>query len=237
MTDVHDVEQFAVSSATVADGNNLRLDATYYNPHAAWVLSTLDTYMMDVQPLGDVTERVFMPPRFKRTYVDADHGVPFLQGSHVVQFRPADLKFLSRAATKNIGALLIRSGWLLITRSGTVGRVSLVPAEWDGWAASEHVFRVVPKTDDICPVGYLATFLNSPLGQAQMDAQVYGAVVDELTEEHIRNVRVPVPRTSDQRAEVKRINDLTLQALGLRTDAAAAFMTAENALSEFLPFD
>ena len=237
MMDEHNVEQFNVSSATIAAANNLRLDATYYNPHVARVLRTLDTYMMDVRLLGDVTERVFMPPRFKRTYVTAEHGVPFLQGSHVVQFRPPDLKYLSRAATKNIDALLIRRGWLLVTRSGTVGRVALVPAEWDGWAASEHIFRIVPRADSSCPAGYLSTFLDSPLGQAQLSAQVYGAVVDELTEEHIRNIRVPVPRTPDQHAEVKRIDDLALRALDLRADAAAAFVTAESALSSFLPFE
>lgn len=235
--DKHDLEHFTVASATVAATDGQRLDATYYNPRAAHVLRTLDTYMMDVQPLGELTDKVFMPPRFKRTYVTADRGVPLLQGSHVVQFRPADLKYLSLAATKNVEDLLIRHGWLLVTRSGTVGRVALVPTEWDGWAASEHIFRIVPKVDGRCPAGYLATFLDSPLGQAQLSAQVYGAVVDELTEDHIRNIRVPVPRTPAQRAEVKRINDLTLRALELRAEAANAFVIAEESLQRFLPFD
>jgi hypothetical protein len=57
-------------------------------------------------------------------------------------------------------------------------------------------------------VGYLATYLASPIGQAQLTAQVYGAVVDELTEEQASSVRVPVcayarsarPHQRDQRS-------------------------------------
>ena len=138
-------------------------------------------------------------------------------------------------AHKNIDGLLIRHGWLLITRSGTVGRVAIVPPEWDGWAASEHVFRVVPKSGHTVTAGYLATFLDSPLGQAQLSAQVYGAVVDELTEEQVRSIRVPVPRTAAQRRGVKKVSDLAMRSLELRAEAAATFDQASATLTAFLP--
>ena len=77
---------------------------------------------------------------------------------------------------------IIRAGWLLVTRSGTTGRTTVCPEEWDEWAASEHILRIVPN-EEKCPAGYLCTFLSSPLGQAQLTASIYGAVVDELTEE------------------------------------------------------
>lgn len=173
----------------------LRLNATSYNTTLFHALRILEESEMDVLTLGEVTERVFMPQRFKRTYVEKAHGVPFLQGSHIIQIQPDDVKYLSRIAHKNLDSLIIRSGWLLITRSGTVGRTAIVPPEWDGWAASEHIFRVIPKESAPCPVGYLCAFLRSQLGKAQLNASIYGAVVDELTEDKIRGIRVPVPRT------------------------------------------
>jgi len=41
-----------------------------------------------------VADRVFIRRPFKRIYVEASHGVPSLQGSHIVYFDPADIKYL-----------------------------------------------------------------------------------------------------------------------------------------------
>ncbi len=215
----------------------MRLDASFYNRRVMHALAALRACGMETRPLGDVTERVFMPTRFKRTYVSEDHGVPFLQGSHVVQLQPADLKYLSRAAHENLEPYLIRHGWILLTRSGTTGRVALVPAEWDGWAASEHIFRIIPDAQGACPAGYLATFLGSPIGQAQLSAQVYGAVVDELTEEQVRSVRIPIPATRAERLKVKRVNELAMEALHQRAEAVASAIRATGSLAGLLPYD
>jgi hypothetical protein len=229
------VEAFTIPSSLITTEVQGRLDATFYNRGVVHALAALKASGMKTKLLGDVTERVFMPTRFKRTYVSAEHGIPFLQGSHVVQFRPADIKFLSTAA-HNIEPYLIHHGWLLVTRSGSTGRVSLVPPEWDGWAASEHVFRIVPKEKGGCPAGYLATFLESPIGQAQLSAQVYGAVVDELTEEQVRSVEVPLPSTQAQRRKVKQIDELAWKGLRERAAAVRSFGKASDDLSALLPF-
>jgi hypothetical protein len=230
------IETFTVPSDLVTSELQGRLDATFYNQEAVHALAALKASGMRTQRLGDVTERVFMPTRFKRNYVSAVHGVPFLQGSHVVQFRPADLKYLSKAAHKNLQPYLIRHGWLLVTRSGSTGRVALVPPEWDGWAASEHIFRIVPKARGGVPAGYLASFLESPIGQAQLAAHVYGAVVDELTEDQVRSVEVPVPSTSAQRRKVKKIDELALKGLSERATAVEAFETAAGEIDALLPY-
>src|ERR1022692_3012798 len=102
---------------------------------------------MEVVTVGDLAERVFIPDRFKRNYVSRQHGIPFLRGSHIIHFRPGDLKYLSVTTHANMDDLLVREGWILITRSGTVGRVAIVTSQWDGWAATEDVYRVVPRAD------------------------------------------------------------------------------------------
>lgn len=227
------VESFSVSSALLAESATRRLDASFYNAAANAGLLALEQSGMQLVELRDLTDEVFIPPRFKRNYVAADHGIPFLQGSHVVQFRPDDVKYLARATHKNIDKLVIRSGWILITRSGTVGRVAMVTDQWDGWAASEHIFRVVPN--EKCLPGYLASFLTSPLGQLQLNQQIYGAVVDELTEEHIRSIRVPLPVTPEQQAAVEGINAKAVAAAEARAAAVALSVEADRELALLLP--
>jgi hypothetical protein len=229
------VETFHVRSDLVADSPGLRLDASFYNAEVIEALAALEETGMELETIGNLTERVFIPNRFPRNYVGREHGVPFLQGSHIVQFKPDDVKYLSVATHTNMERLLIYDGWILITRSGTVGRVAIVTSQWDGWAASEHIFRVVPKPRPNCPTGYLAAFLGSPVGQLQLTRQIYGAVVDELTEDHIRRIRVPLPATPAQRRAVQRIADQAIEAARMRAAAVALSKDVEAAISAFLP--
>lgn len=89
------IEVFSVALPWLKRTNELRLDASFYNPRVAEALAILKRSGLSLQPLSAVTKRVFIPPRFKRIYVERKHGVPFLQGSHVVHFQPADIKYLS----------------------------------------------------------------------------------------------------------------------------------------------
>lgn len=231
------VEQFSISAHLLNDSPSLRLDASFYNLAAVRAVAAVEQSGMDARPLGAVVERLFIPPRFRRIYVDRDHGVPFLQGGHIVQMDPPDLKYLSRTAHKNLERWIIESGWILVTCSGTVGRVALAPRQWDGWAASQHILRIVPRDEPDCPRGYLAAFLSSPLGRAQLTAQVYGAVVDELSEEQARRVLVPVARTAEQRSMVHGIHEQMIRSSALRTDAVEAAWAAARMLADALPLD
>ena len=211
-----DVVFFEVDSADLANTPELRIDAGHYSPWIAAAMERLRDTGFKLAPLGDVTERVFFPPRFKRVYVSSDFGVPFLQATHVPHLEPAGLQYLSRAVHDNLAALEIKKNWILITRSGTVGRVVLVPAAWDGWAASEHNVRVVPTQGGVCPPGYLAEYLKSFPAQAQLRSNQHGAVVDEISEDQVRSVLVPLPKTEAHRATVNQIDEFALNAARYR---------------------
>lgn len=229
------VESFTVGSAWLKDSAGLRLDASFYNPRAARAIDALKRSGIPLKTLGEVTERIFIPGRFARTYVDKDHGLPFLQGSHVVHFQPADLKYVSPTVHKKLDLWVIREGWLLVTRSGSVGRVAVTPHSWDGWAASEHILRIVPKRKGPCPVGYLYAFLSSEFGQAQLTAQIYGAVVDELTEDQTRSVLIPVAETPKQLALVKKLSETAMQAVELRAKAVGLAEQAVSTIDDLVP--
>lgn len=213
------VDSFTLDSALLDVSHNIRLDASHYNPFVANAIKSLKQSGMDLRKLGSIVESVFIPPRVKRAYVtDREYGIPFLQGSHVVHFKPADLKYISKKNQKAIDKLIIKSGWILVTRSGSTGRVAMALKAWDGWAASEHIFRIVPNEKE-CLSGYLYAFLSSSLGQAQLNSSIYGAVVDELTEDHIRNIVAPIPKTGKQLNKAKKIDAMAKRALQLKDEA------------------
>ena len=56
--------------------SEMRLDAGHYNAATIEVNRLLGASGLSLKRMGDVTGRIFIPPRFKRIYVDYEHGVP-----------------------------------------------------------------------------------------------------------------------------------------------------------------
>jgi type I restriction enzyme S subunit len=108
-----------------------------------------------------------------------------------------ELKYISNTQTERMGRWIIRSGTVLVTCSGTIGRVAIASNAMDGWAASQHILRIAPKIN-IGHEGYIATFLMSPYGQHQLQSKIYGGVVDELTAEDTARVLIPDLPYSEQ---------------------------------------
>lgn len=168
-----------------------RLDGSYHVPVARTAIKLVRQAKYEPVQLVQIIDNVFLPPRFKRTYVGQNYGVPFLQGSHLPQMYPHDLKYISRNVNKKqVKQCLIKPGWILLTRSGTIGRIGLVPSTMKNWAASEHMIRIVAQENTSHP-GYIAAFLSTPYGQHQLKSKIYGAVVDELTETDTKAVWIP----------------------------------------------
>ncbi|MCJ7576773.1 MAG: restriction endonuclease subunit S [Dehalococcoidia bacterium] len=170
------IKSFEISSSKL----ELRLDASYHAPILQTIRNTLAKAKFDTVKLGLVCERISVPNRFRRHYVeDTRNGVPFLQGSHIPQTKPTDVKYIS-IHSSHIKDVIIKRNWVLLTRSGTVGRIAIVREGLDNWAASEHLYRIVTKPE-IHP-GYVAAFLSSTYGRKLIEGKTYGAVVDEIGE-------------------------------------------------------
>ena len=174
--------------------------------------------MFQLRKLNDkgLSQEIFTQPRFKRAYVkDPKDGIPLLQGSHVPMIKYFDLKYLWRKM-KNLDKYIVRKNWILITCSGTIGRTLLVTDYLNGWAATNHMTRVIPS-ESINP-GYLTIFLHSIYGQYQLGVLSYGAVVEEIGEagELLNNILVPIPY--DDKIQ-RKIGDLVVDAYNKKDEA------------------
>jgi len=140
------------------------------------------------------------------------------------------MEHISKTKTKHLGKWLLHAGWVLITRSGTIGRTAVVTQRQGGWAGSEHMIRVKPDPAAMHP-GFLAAFLATPFGQHQLKAKIYGGVVDELTEPDTAAILVPdIPAASPHFDEQTRIGELVVSAYEMRDEAN----TVEKGAIDFL---
>jgi len=140
--------------------------------------------------LGEVTERIFHPFRMNMIYVDKDHGVPFLNLADIMANRYRTTNFMS-SLTANFPDYLLEYGWTLVSRDGTIGKVSFVGRYLEGTAVNQHISRLVPDVS-VVPPGYLYAFMASPYAQLQIDSLVYGSVVQGIYEQDVTDILMPL---------------------------------------------
>lgn len=151
---------------------------------------------------------------------DSAHGVPFLTSTSILQADLSDLRFISRRAVRENPKLIIRAGYTLITRAGTIGRMSYARSDMDGLACTEDVLRVIPDARRVRP-GYLYAFLSSKFGVPMVTSGTYGAIIQHIEPQHLADL--PVPRLGD---EVEgTVHGLIEKAANLRSEAASVRRT------------
>lgn len=210
-----------------------RLDASFHAPIVGRIIDHLKANAAEVTTVADnrISRAVILPGRFKRVYVDEGHGRIFIGGKQIGELDPSNKKYLSTVhhADRISEELELRENMTLITCSGTIGKIALVPKHWENWAASQHVIRIIPANDDIA--GYLNIFLASDFGQELIKRNTYGAVVDEIDDKQVREV--PVPLLKNNSAQVE-INSLALAANEKRFAAYNLEQAALKLFEEFL---
>src|SRR5690606_41057674 len=102
---------------------DMRFDASFHVSDIKNVIGRKAKKGSQILRLGNpsLTKKIFIPPRFKRIYVDREYGIPFLQGTHVSEVKPYGLRYISKK-TKHLEKWMVKAGWILTTCSGTLGR-------------------------------------------------------------------------------------------------------------------
>jgi type I restriction enzyme M protein len=176
-----------------------------------------------VEQLGQIA-RVFNGPRFKRPYADkgvtsGERIVRYFTGNAITQTLGENVKYLDLEKAKPtqlrmIDALYMHRGMILITDSGTVGRVVYATRYHDGAIGTNNLIRVI--VDDDALRGYIYQFLSSELGQHQLKANIYGAIVDHIEPDDVKGISIPIP---DDRSVLERIGLPVIRSIELQEKA------------------
>lgn len=193
-----------------------RFEASFHDPLAYVIEEALRGSDHEVVRLDDprLVSEVRPITKFReRTYVEAG-GIPLLSSKQLFQVDPIDVKKLAKGAhTKDMKEIALEPNMLFVTRSGTIGRVGIVPAYMEGWAGSEHATRIIASRDE--EAGFLYAWLASKFGSKLVRRHSYGSVILEIDKEMLSSVPVPVL----PEAQRNEIGNLVLRANALRDEA------------------
>jgi len=211
-----------------------RLDGSYHVPIVSAIKEHLTKYAAEVINVNDkrVSEDIILPGRFKRVYVCEGQGQIFFSGKNIMELDPTDKKFLSFSQHNQRirEQLTIHHNMILVTCSGTVGKIAFVPQHWDNWSMTHDIIRLVPH---IGIEGYLFVWLQSPYANTLIEAMAYGSVVPHIEISHIGQIPVPILQNEDTQSI---INSLALEANELRYQAYLCEQEALKVLNDEVLF-
>lgn len=121
---------------------------------------------------------------------------PYYTPSSLLQDKRDSIKWLdlSRATDAQMRAfraVRVQQGDLLVTRSGSIGRVAYITTALAGAIVSDDAIRV--RIGDPKLRAYVFNFLQSRAAQDQLRINEYGSVQQHLEPNHVSNLLIPVP--------------------------------------------
>ena len=227
---------FVINSKQIIDDKTRRIDAWYWDPNknnlAKEIEESVGGDITEIVRLGDlvVKDGIFYPGRHKRNYVNpSPESVEFYSGTQILQIRPFDLKYQPRDY-KPAAKHFVNKDWILITRSGSTGRVVMVTDSMAGTMVSEHVIRVICDESIVDPYYVYAYLATEDIGKVLLEKGIYASVVDHITPDFVATI--PIPRLSPDKE--KAIADKVREAERKRDEANKAFVSERDAIERIM---
>lgn len=188
LPELKDKMTYVVNSDEV---QNKRVDAYYYQPKFEEVEKAVKNGKFEVKPLKDFITKIHYGASVKNEY--ADEGIPLLR---IMNLKPNkfDLREIVRipeSMRKVLGNAFVSEGDLLISRSGTVGVVSVVPKEAEGFAFGSFMIKFC--LNDEVNKNYVSAWLNTKLQKLLTEREKIGAIQGNITIGTIEDFKIPLP--------------------------------------------
>ena len=162
--------------------------------------------------VGELAERVFRPPMFKKIIVKERHfGLPFFSTASILRSDPDTDAILSKRV-KGIEDLIVNELTVLVPAdgqlNGIIGHPVLPIGDVVGGTVNNHAIRLFCSSE--VNAGYLFACLSSEYSRRQLKARAYGSSVPAISEVGYAGISGVV---------LPRLDDLRMRRLGRRAFA------------------
>jgi restriction endonuclease S subunit len=214
MPEVQDKKCFCINSQEVDKG---RLDCYYYQPKFKEGEKSLKKANCETEPLKNYITKIHYGASLKNNYVD--EGIPLLRIQNLKPNRIVltDIVKISESRKRELGNAFVNEGDLLISRSGSVGIVSVVPKEAEGFAFGSFMIKFC--LNDKIDKDFVSIWLNNKISQLFIKREKIGAIQGNITIETIENLQIPTPPLETQKKIAKETEERMAQAEKLKMEA------------------
>lgn len=211
-----------------------RMDATFYKPEYITASNLLESFkatssfkLVDFKELAkEVRKGIFYI--LKEDYIDK--GIPFIRVSNIndVFLNDNDLVYISERKNREEIKTCLVQGDLVVSKSGTVGNVSIVTEDFSPCNISQDVIGI--KLREVVSPYYLCIFFWTKIGSTILERGKSLAVQSHLNLDYLRDFKIPLPSPSFQ----SHIESLVKTAYEKRKEAQKKLQEAEEILEKEL---
>ena len=135
--------------------------------------------------------QIFHPMLFGKKQLKGSpiNGNALYKSSSMIQIKPETDFWLSKKKADLYEKLKVKEGWVLVSRTGTVGNVIRISKMTNNMYIDDHMIRILPQENYS---GLIYIFLMTSFGQKMINFQKYGSVQDVINSEYIS--RIPIPQ-------------------------------------------
>ncbi|MFE7596811.1 restriction endonuclease subunit S [Streptomyces sp. NPDC057494] len=139
----------------------------------------------------------------------------------------------------------LEAGDVLLTRSGTVGRVALVTETEKGWLHGPHLIRLRVRADAELDPEYLATYLSASAAQERFQRVATGSAIQHISMKMLGQLPVRLPPLAEQHEigrtlaaldEKVRAHEEVVRATGALRSTLADLLTSEDMPDDGIAF-
>ena len=231
--DENNIKWCSVSLLDVIE-NRKRLEASVFDIETKKAIKVINNNKWEVTKLitkeeESLVKKAYYGSRLKRNYIDKyrDDAIGFIGSSEMLDIKPEPVKFMSKNDTK-INEVKVKENTILISRSGTIGKIAFVNKTLSKLLVSEHAIRLECNEHP----GYIYAYLKSEIGQLIIKSKRYGAVIQEIEPEHL--AEIPIINASNNIKN--KIDKLIKKSYSLIDESNELLDKAERLLIEELKF-
>ncbi|MFH1713519.1 MAG: restriction endonuclease subunit S, partial [Candidatus Jacksonbacteria bacterium] len=212
-------------------GNN-RIDAQYWQPYLEKIEQIIKQSKYKTQKLKNFITKIHYGASTSNAYTDG--GIPFLR---ILNLKPnhldlSEVVYLPENFRKKLGNAFVKAGDLLISRSGTVGVVSIVPKEADEFAFGSFMIKFC--LNDEINKEFVSIWLNNKLNKLLTEREKIGAIQGNITIGTIENFDIPLPSLPIQIKIAQKVKSIYSQAQQLKNQANNNLQTAKKKAEEII---
>lgn len=196
---------------------SIRLDTKYWIPSVYEIYNKVLKGKYTSHKLGDFITDIHYGVSTENIYVD--FGIPLLRIQNLKRegLDLYNIVYLPEEKRSEIGKAIVNIGDILISRSGSVGIVVVVPKEVNGFAFGSFMIKFC--LNDKINKHFVALWLNSEICKKLIEREKIGAIQGNITIGTIKNFNIPIPPLQVQDNIVNLFNSALFQKLQKETEA------------------
>ena len=177
------------------------LDEVFTRNSEDWAVKQLE----DVCAIGDGNHSSNYPKKHELVA----KGVPFIRATNLVggEISNEDMRFLSPKKHSQLKKGHLKTGDILFTNRGEIGKMAIVDPSHDGSNLNSQVAWL--RCSETLNNRFLFHFLNSGKIKAHLESAKNGAALQQFTIKQIKELKIPIPSKDQQREIVLGLDGLS----------------------------